>query len=492
MKVARSLAMVLLTVVAASAVEAERFWEYTIPAGSEWREFEPDRVHGGPWVVHWVQGAMVGEVAYHDRVGGQKSWDRPMRNGHTHGTERRWWPDGSPLWAKTYKNGTLHGLYATWVGPDMLAYLHYYLNGYQVSQSQYIEAWEKDQALLPPPTLFGLPGSWVGGQDPDETLSADDRTHSRTAEQLLNEGMEEFNKGKPPITSGPNEVPPNPEADALRKLEAALGSIMKISDPRKRAELLLRAAHQVISYRQKVVNYEHIQQFADVAEKALDRVPDAIGKMDDPQLRAQYYRTLSQQWRSLARIALFHHPTLTPTYCDQKREHFAQLAEQESRRTGGGGGVATGGGGAATATRMSLPQMGISFMLPAGFTALDSSSIPVLLKGPADAVAMLVHMEQGPVDLQEFATLFMQGIGPAMGAGDLQELGRDTMDVGEGMPGLLTLAQATVENTSAEFAFLFFSANDRVYTFAYFAPAAQFDQHSDAFFNLLQSVTVGG
>jgi hypothetical protein len=485
MKLSRMIAIIALVSLATLA-HAQRFWEYSIPkSGTRQQEFGKDYHHGGPWMVVWDgKGSMVAEISFWDRIGGQKRVERLVSNGKTHGLHREWGREGKLREAVTWKEGVEHGVAGYYDAEGVLRLLQFNLYGDSVSQEEYVEAWEKDKKSLPPPNLLGLPVSWVGGQDPDTSLNDTDKKTARQAEKLMSEAQREIRKEKTPVTSGPNQTPPNPEAEALRRLAAARVNIMKISDPRKRAELLLRLANQAIKARDAVIHYAHIQDFADLAALALDAVPGAITSLKDSPMRAQFYRELSGAWRGMEKIAVFQHPILTPVYCFNNTKKFEELAAQEGRKPGGGAKPPVAG------KREQLPGTAVSLEIPQDFTSqwdAGSRTLGIRANDGRKMGALLTVAD--PVDnLSEFATLFMRDIGPAMGAQNLKQTVSDRVTVGGKHQGLLRLATCTMNGKPGTFAFVFFAPPNNTIVMVYAAPSDQYDTHAPVFYKMLSSL----
>ena len=139
---------------------------------------------------------------------------------------------------------------------------------------------------------------------------------------------------------------------------------------------------------------------------------------------------------------------------------------------------------------MRLGTTGLSFVMPAGYSVDgDANALPLMLVSPHKTM-ILGHAEPGGVDseLGVFADAFMRDIGPAMGAADLQTVASSNVQIAPGVPGIMRVANATMQGRQARFAFLFFTTADYVYTWLYGAQVSDYDTCFGGFTALLQTV----
>lgn len=139
---------------------------------------------------------------------------------------------------------------------------------------------------------------------------------------------------------------------------------------------------------------------------------------------------------------------------------------------------------------MRLGTTDLRFVMPPGYSVDgDANALPLTLVSQ-NRTMILGHAEVGGVgsELGAFADAFMRDIGPAMGAGDLRTVAASNVQIAPGVPGMLRVANATMQGRQARFAFLFFTTADYVYTWLYGAQATDYDRHFGGFTELLQTV----
>jgi len=109
--------------------------------------------------------------------------------------------------------------------------------------------------------------------------------------------------------------------------------------------------------------------------------------------------------------------------------------------------------------REQVPNTGLSVEVPPGFTPKwdASSSCLGIVSDNGLPCGMMITVAEPGVDLPQFADLFMQQIGPALGSSDMKQVGSQNVSVGGKMPGLLRLANGSRNGKEATFAFVFFA-----------------------------------
>ncbi|MHB8996668.1 MAG: hypothetical protein ACYC63_15585 [Armatimonadota bacterium] len=141
------------------------------------------------------------------------------------------------------------------------------------------------------------------------------------------------------------------------------------------------------------------------------------------------------------------------------------------------------------AKREKLPNAGLSFEVPPGFEASWDAGGGYMGVTATNKLPMgiLLHAAEGGYDLSEFATEFMNIIGPGMGAPDMKQVLSDRVSVGS-LPGLLRLAKCTWNGRPATFAFVFASNPQNTFVIVYGAPDVNYDQYAGIFYRLLSSI----
>ncbi len=139
--------------------------------------------------------------------------------------------------------------------------------------------------------------------------------------------------------------------------------------------------------------------------------------------------------------------------------------------------------------REQVPGSSLSLEIPPGFSAKwdASSKCMGIVPSVGIPVGMLVHATEGGVDLQEFASIFMRDIGPALGSSDMKQLGAQNVTVGGTMPGLLRIASGTRNGKQATFAFVFLTSPKNTVVMIYLAPSQSYDQYANLFYRLIAS-----
>lgn len=139
--------------------------------------------------------------------------------------------------------------------------------------------------------------------------------------------------------------------------------------------------------------------------------------------------------------------------------------------------------------REQVPGSGLSLEIPPGFSTKWDAESKCMALVPTTSIpaGMLVVAAAGGVDLQEFASIFMRDIGPALGSSDMKQLGSQNVTVGGSMSGLLRIASGTRNGKQATFAFVFFTSPENTFVMVYLAPSQNYDQYANLFYRLISS-----
>lgn len=140
--------------------------------------------------------------------------------------------------------------------------------------------------------------------------------------------------------------------------------------------------------------------------------------------------------------------------------------------------------------RVTLPGSKVSYDEPPKFTSrwdAGSSGMGIM---PSNSLpmGMLLTLAEPGVDLPEFARLFMRDIGPAIGATDLKEAASKSLAVGAGMPGLLRIANGTMNGKAATFAFVFVQSPEHTVVATFATRSENYDTYANVFYGLLASL----
>jgi len=143
--------------------------------------------------------------------------------------------------------------------------------------------------------------------------------------------------------------------------------------------------------------------------------------------------------------------------------------------------------------RVQVPGSKLSFEEPPWFTSRWDASSTSMGIMPTNSIPMglMITLGEAGVNLPEFADIVMRDIGPAMGAPDLKMVANQNVSVGGRMPGLLRIANGTMNGKAATFAFVFFEAPGNTVVLVYATRSENYDTYANIFYRFLSSVRVG-